>query len=63
MNKTITLAAFLIGLLLVLAFYVGATNVLSTGGGVLNTLFLTLQGREAQGNFASYPGGATPTKK
>jgi hypothetical protein len=39
----------------VVAYYKGTIEIVSTGGGALNTIFKTLQGRDEQGNFSNYP--------
>lgn len=45
-------------LLIVVAYYAGATQVGGTLFNGFNNLILTSTGRDSQGNFASYPSGA-----
>lgn len=44
-------------ILIIVAYYVGSQNVLSTLGGTTTSLLNTATGRNAQGQFASYPSG------
>lgn len=47
---------FIMGILLmILAYYVGATGLLKTIFSGVNTLDLTATGRDQQGNFGAYP--------
>lgn len=47
---------FVISLILVIvAYFAGSTQVLSTLGSTTNTLIQTATGRNSQGQFASYP--------
>lgn len=55
MDKTIQYLFILALVLIVVAYYVGATNILSTGGSVLNQLGNTYTGRTQGGAFAGYP--------
>lgn len=57
-NKVIFSIAFLTGLLIVVAFYVGSTRLAATLGSTLNQLWLTGQGRTSSGAFANYPRAA-----
>lgn len=56
--KVLFYIAFLTGLLIVVAFYVGSTNLAATLGNTLNQLWLTGQGRTSTGAFANYPKAA-----
>lgn len=62
MNETVRDAFWLMALLIVVAYFVGAatdTNALANG---LTKLVLALTGRDpSTGQFASYPSGATYT--
>lgn len=58
MNKVIFYTAILVGLVIVVAFYAGSTNLVAVVASAINKLLLTLQGRTSQGKFASYPGNA-----
>lgn len=50
---------FVISLVLVIvAYYIGSQNVLSTLGATTGSLLNTVTGRNSQGQFASYPSGA-----
>lgn len=50
---------FVISLILVIvAYYVGSQNVLSTLGATTGSLLNTATGRNSQGQFAAYPSGA-----
>lgn len=50
---------FALSLLLVLvAYYTGASTDISAIGSTLNTLILSATGRNAQGAFAGYPAGS-----
>ena len=50
---------FVLALLLIaVAYYVGVSTDAATFGGILNNLGNTFTGRNSQGQFASYPGGA-----
>lgn len=55
MDKTIQYLFILALVLIVAAYYVGSTNVISTGGSVLNQLGNTYTGRTQSGAFAGYP--------
>ena len=44
-------------LLIMAAYFVGVSTDASVFGGVINTLGNTFTGRNAQGQFASYPSG------
>ena len=53
---------FILGLvLIVVAYYVGSTGLLKTLFAGVNQLDLTATGRNAQGQFAAYPGGSGTT--
>lgn len=54
MSKTIQYLFILALVLILVAYYVGATNILGTGGSVLTNLGNTYTGRTPQGNFAGY---------
>lgn len=58
MNKIVFYTALLVGLVIVVAFYAGSTNLVAVIASALNKLLLTLQGRTSSGTFASYPGNA-----
>lgn len=45
-------------ILVVLAYFVGATSLLTTAFSGLNQLGLTFTGRDSTGQFASYPANA-----
>lgn len=55
------MAFVLMALLIAVAYYVGLVSDAQAVLGGTNTLVNTLTGRNSQGNFASYPGGATVT--
>jgi hypothetical protein len=55
MSKLFNYAFILIFLLIVVAYYKGTIEIVTNGGGVVNTIFKTLQGRDKDGNFANYP--------
>lgn len=55
MNKIVFYIAVLIGLFLVIVYYKGTTQVISTGGSALGNLVLFLQGRNKSGTVANYP--------
>ncbi len=58
-DSTIRYAFFLMALLIVVSYFVGAateTNALANG---ITKLVNALTGRNAQGQFAAYPTGAT----
>ena len=63
MNKVIFYTAILVGLVIVVAFYAGSTNLVAVIASAINKLLLTLQGRTSKGSFASYPGGAPSVPK
>lgn len=58
MSKTIFYIAVLVGLIIVVAFYAGSTNLVVAISKALNAILLALQGRTSKGLFASYPGNA-----
>ena len=58
MSRTEVLVAILIGALIAGAWYAGLSTDAATVFGGLNRIFMTLQGRNQQGNFPGYPGGA-----
>lgn len=59
MSKGIFYLAVLTGLLMVLAYHVGAQGLLTTGGSVASNLGQVFSGRNPQtGQFASYPTGS-----
>jgi hypothetical protein len=61
MNRVITYI-FIISVVLVLAvYYLGVTNDLSTFTNAFVSLIQVATGRNAQGQFASYPNGSSPT--
>jgi hypothetical protein len=53
--KTIQLLFILMLVLIVVVYYVGSTNILQTGGSVLNQAGNTFTGRTQDGTFANYP--------
>lgn len=56
-NVTIT-DIFIVSILLVIvAYFAGFASDVRTVSAATNSLILTATGRNAQGNFASYPGG------
>jgi hypothetical protein len=58
-DETIRYAFFLMALLIIVAYFVGAateTRALAAG---LTSLVNALTGRDTQGKFAAYPGGVT----
>ena len=55
MEKTIQYLFILSLVLIVVAYYVGTTNILTTGGSVINKLGNTYTGRSSSGAFAGYP--------
>jgi hypothetical protein len=57
MEKFFNYAFILMFLLIVVAYYKGVISIVDTGGGAINTIFKTLQGRDVDGNFANYPKG------
>ena len=54
----LTLFAIIAGLLIVVAYFAGAKQVGGTIFSGLNQLALSATGRNAQGQFAPYPGNA-----
>lgn len=62
MNNTVQRALFyfaiLAGILILVAYYAGSVQVGKVGFSGLNSLFLTAQGRNANGSFSPYPGNA-----
>ena len=56
-NAAIKDMAILAAILIVLAYFVGATNLLSVGLTKGVGLFYAITGRNSQGNFANYPQG------
>ena len=44
-------------ILILVAYWAGSTQVISSLGGNLTGLINTVTGRNAQGQFAAYPGG------
>lgn len=54
----ITVFAVLAGILILVAYFAGSTQVLKTGFSGLNSLGLTAQGRTATGEFPKYPGNS-----
>lgn len=58
MNKGLFYLAVLTGMLMILAYYVGASQLLTTAGNVGQKLGYTFSGRDANGHFAAYPQGA-----
>lgn len=55
LDRTISYLFILSLILIVVAYWAGSTQVLSTFFSGANTLGLTYTGRNAQGNFAAYP--------
>jgi hypothetical protein len=58
MDSTVRYMFFLMALLIICAYFVGAateTNALAAG---ILKLVNALQGKNAQGNFSNYPGGS-----
>ena len=47
----------LTAILIIVAYWAGASKVLSTSFQGINSLGLTFSGRNQQGNFAAYPTG------
>ena len=60
-DRTVRYLFILALVLMVLAYYVGANNLLGTIFSGANTLGLTYTGRNQNGQFAPYPRGATAT--
>lgn len=58
MNRIFWYIFILILVLIVVVYYRGTSSVVSTGGTALSNIIRTLQGRNQQGQFANYPGGA-----
>lgn len=58
MEKTIQYLFILALVLIVVAYFAGTKQILSTGGSVLNQLGQTYTGRDSSGAFAAYPGNA-----
>lgn len=57
---TILRYAFILALVLIaVAYFAGLTSDVNVVGSNANTLIKTLTGRNAQGQFAGYPGGYT----
>ena len=54
-DRAIFYIAILSGLLILVAYHAGANQLLGTSGQQLNSLVLTVTGRNAQGQFGSYP--------
>ena len=61
-SRTIRYLFILALILIVVAYFVGANQLLGTTFSGVNTLGLTFTGRNAAGQFAPYPTGATATK-
>jgi len=51
----LTIFAVLAGIMILVAYYAGTTKVIPVIGSNLNSLFLTAQGRNANGSFPAYP--------
>lgn len=58
MSKGLFYLAVLTGMLMVLAYWAGAKQILITGGDVGQKLGYTFSGRDKNGAFAAYPGNA-----
>ena len=56
-SRTIRYLFILAVLLILVAYWAGANQLLKTGITGVNTLDLTVTGRDAQGRFAAYPTG------
>jgi hypothetical protein len=59
-NVVITYLFILSLVLVVVAFYAGASTDATAFGKVFNGILNTATGRNSSGQFASYPGGFTP---
>lgn len=57
MNKIVFYIAVLIGIFLMIVYYKGSSNVISSSGSAIGNLVLFLQGRDKAGTVASYPKG------
>lgn len=58
MSRGLFYLAVLTGLLMILAYHVGAQGLLSTGGSVASNLGQVFSGRNPKtGQFANYPSG------
>lgn len=57
-SRALVIFAVLAVILIVVAYYQGSTQVAKTGFNGINQLGLTFSGRNQQGQFAPYPGGA-----
>lgn len=55
MSKAIFYIAVLIGIFLVVVYYKGTSNVISTSGSAIGNLVMFLQGRTTKGTVANYP--------
>lgn len=56
MNSIIRYSFYLILILILVSYFKGAQSITSTLGGAINTILMTLQGRNAKtGQFADYP--------
>jgi hypothetical protein len=58
MGQTIQYLFILALVLIVVAYFAGANQLLGTAFGGLNSLGLTYTGRTSSGQFAAYPTGA-----
>ena len=57
MGKVLYYIFILSLVLIIVAYYKGASTVGNTGGTILDRTILYLTGRNGQGNFAAYPQG------
>jgi hypothetical protein len=58
MNGTVRYLFLLAVLLIVVVYFVGASTLTATIGNTLVKIGYAFTGRNAQGQFANYPGGA-----
>lgn len=58
MNKTISYLFLLSVLLILVAYYKGTTSITGAFGTAIQQLSYAFTGRDTQGHFAAYPGGA-----
>lgn len=58
-NKILLYMAVLSALLIVAVYFVGFATDAGAVGTAVNSLVLSLTGRNSAGNFAAYPGGTT----
>ena len=56
-DKALTYIFWLSMVLILVAYYIGSTNLLAQIGSTVGSLILTSTGRDQNGKFAAYPTG------